>query len=100
MSALNFYAESPNAFDEESVELGLIFATHTALVWSLLRRDEQLRSALVSRDVIGQAKGIVMERFDTDAVHAFELLKTLSQTSNVPVAEIARRLVNADHPPR
>jgi len=82
------------------VELGLIFATHTALTWNLLRRDEQFKSALASRDIIGQAKGMIMERFNIDAVQAFELLKRLSQNSNAPVAEIARRLVYADHPPR
>ena len=36
-----------------------------ALAWHMVRRDEQFRSALASRDVIGQAKGLLMERFDT-----------------------------------
>ncbi|PQM46686.1 hypothetical protein C1Y40_03123 [Mycobacterium talmoniae] len=94
--ALNFHAEKPNAFDDEAVELGLILATHTALVWHMVRRDEQFRSALASRDIIGQAKGMIMERFDIDAVQAFELLKRLSQTSNTPLVEVARRLVNRE----
>lgn len=92
--ALNFYAERPQAFDDDAVELGLTMATHTALVWHMIRRDEQFRSALASRDIIGQAKGIVMERFDIDAVQAFELLKRLSQNSNTPLIEVARRLVD------
>jgi len=100
MGALTLYAEPTHVFDDDSVELGLIFATHTALTWNLLRRDEQFKSALASRDIIGQAKGMIMERFNIDAVQAFELLKRLSQNSNAPVAEIARRLVYADHPPR
>ena len=66
-AALNFYAEPVNAFTDGSVNLGLIFATHTALVWNMMRRDQQFRSALVSRDIIGQAKGMLMERFDVDA---------------------------------
>jgi hypothetical protein len=98
--ALNFYAERTYVFDDESVELGLIFATHTALVWNLARSSEQFRSALASRDVIGQAKGMIMERFNVNAVEAFELLRKLSQTSNTPVAEVARRLVDAEHPLR
>ena len=53
----------------------------------------QFRSALASRDVIGQAKGIIMERFDVDAVRAFEMLRRLSQDSNTPVADVARRLI-------
>ncbi|KLO29669.1 response regulator receiver protein [Mycolicibacter heraklionensis] len=92
--ALNFYSQTANAFDEDAVELGLILATHAALAWHMVRRDEQFRSALASRDVIGQAKGMLMERFDIDAVQAFELLKRLSQASNTPLAEVAQQVVN------
>jgi hypothetical protein len=91
-AALNFYAESPYAFDDESVNLGLMFATHAALVWNMMRRDQQFRSALVSRDVIGQAKGRLMERFDIDGAEAFERLKQMSQQSNTPIAQVAQRV--------
>jgi AmiR/NasT family two-component response regulator len=97
-AALNFYAEPVNAFDDGSVNLGLIFATHTALVWNMMGRDLQFRSALVSRDVIGQAKGRLMERFDIDAAEAFELLRQMSQESNTPITHIARRVVTGDRP--
>ncbi|OBI50741.1 response regulator receiver protein [Mycobacterium kyorinense] len=100
MGALNFYAERPNVFDYEATELGLIVATHTALAWNLVRRDEQFRSALASRDIIGQAKGMIMERFKIDAVQAFELLKRLSQSSNTPLVVVARQLVESEHPSR
>ena len=96
MGALNFYADRARAFDDDAVELGLILATHVALSWSLMRRDEQFRSALATRDVIGQAKGLIMERFKINAVQAFELLRRLSQQDNMPLVEVARRLV-ADH---
>jgi ANTAR domain/GAF domain len=101
MGALNFYAERPGAFQRDSFELGLIFATHIALAWSVFRRTDQFRSALVSRDMIGQAKGIVMERFHIDAVHAFELLARLSQETNTKLVEIAQQIIDsndtADH---
>jgi len=97
-AALNFYAEPVNAFDDGSVNLGLIFASHTALVWNMMRRDQQFRSALASRDIIGQAKGRLMERFDIDAAEAFELLRRLSQESNTPIAHIAQRVVTGDRP--
>jgi transcriptional regulator with GAF, ATPase, and Fis domain len=96
MAALNLYAEQPDAFDDDAVELGLIFATHTTLAWKTLRREEQFRHALESRDIIGQAKGMVMERFKIDAVQAFELLKRLSQNSNTPVVAVARRLIESE----
>jgi uncharacterized protein (UPF0147 family) len=95
-AALNFYAESPNTFDHESVDVGLIFATHAALVWNMMRRDQQFRVALFSRDVIGQAKGRLMERFDIDAAEAFERLKQMSQDSNTPIAQVALRVTGGD----
>ncbi|GBE64733.1 transcriptional regulator [Mycobacterium sp. MFM001] len=98
MGALNVYADQPNVFDEDAVEQGLICATHTALAWNLCRRDEQFRSALASRDIIGQAKGMIMERFKIDAVQAFELLKRLSQSSNTPLVNVARQVVESEHP--
>jgi len=97
MGALNFYAKQPHAFDDEAAELGLILATHTAVAWNMARRDEQFRSALASRDIIGQAKGMIMERFKINAVQAFELLKRLSQSLNTPLAAVARQLVESEY---
>ncbi len=59
---------------------------------------KQLRRGLETRDIIGQAKGMLMERFDVDAAAAFDLLATLSQTSNTQLSAIARKLVEIDHP--
>lgn len=98
MAALNFYADRPYAFPDDSVELGGVFATHIALAWSMMRRQDQFRSALASRDVIGQAKGVIMERFNLDAVEAFELLTRLSQQSNTRLIEIATALIDSEHP--
>jgi hypothetical protein len=95
-AALNFYAESPNVFDDESANLGLVFATHAALVWNTMRRDQQFRVALVSRDIIGQAKGRLMERFDIDAAEAFARLKQMSQDRNTPIARVAQRVAGGD----
>lgn len=93
IAALNLYAEPARAFNDESIELGLIFAAHTTVAWNAMRRQEQFSSALASRDLIGQAKGMLMERFDIDAMAAFELLRKLSQESNTKLIEIAAKLV-------
>jgi len=93
LGALNVYSEHRHAFDQSAEEIGSVLATHAALAWDTVRRDGQFRSALASRDLIGQAKGILMERFDVDAVRAFEMLKRISQESNTPLADIARRLI-------
>jgi hypothetical protein len=97
-AALNFFAHRPHAFGDESIELGHIFATHVALAWSMMRRQDQFRSALASRDIIGQAKGVIMERFNLDAVEAFDLLARLSQQSNTKLFDIARALIDTEHP--
>ncbi|OBK21941.1 response regulator receiver protein [Mycobacterium asiaticum] len=93
LGALNVYAEVPHAFDDEAVEIGFVFATHAALVWDSVQRERNFQSALASRDIIGQAKGMLMHQFDIDAVRAFELLKRLSQESNTPLVNIARAVV-------
>ncbi|BBZ17066.1 GAF and ANTAR domain-containing protein [Mycolicibacterium gadium] len=93
IGALNVYSEAPNVFDSESRNIGLVFAAHSSVAWNSARRDEQFKRALSSRDVIGQAKGMIMERYDVDAVRAFELLRKLSQDSNVPLIRVATELV-------
>lgn len=93
LGALNIYAEEPNAFGDESRTLGLIFAAHSSVAWNSARQESQFQKALASRDVIGQAKGMIMERYRVDAVQAFELLRKLSQNSNVPLTAVASDLV-------
>ena len=96
MGALNFYSENTHAFSEESIEVGLIFATNIALAWAMLRRFEEFRSALATRDLIGQAKGMIMERYHVDAIQAFELLKHFSHKSNTKLVEMAQRVIDAE----
>jgi hypothetical protein len=95
MGALNLYAQKAGAFDEDSLESGLVLATHCAVLWNAAQRDDQYRSALASRDLIGQAKGMLMERFGIGAGQAFDLLTRLSQESNTKVVDVATRVVEA-----
>ncbi len=53
----------------------------------------QLRSALASRDVIGQAKGVLMVVHACSADEAFAMLRELSQRTNVKLRDVAARLV-------
>lgn len=93
VGALNVYSEQPGAFDADSRNLGLVFAAYSSVAWNSARRDEQFQRALASRDMIGQAKGMIMERYGVNAVQAFELLRKLSQDSNIPLIQIATELV-------
>ncbi|ODQ87285.1 GAF and ANTAR domain-containing protein [Mycolicibacterium flavescens] len=99
MGALNVYSEQPHAFTDESRIIGQVFAAHSSVAWNAARRDEQFKRALASRDIIGQAKGMIMERYGVDAVQAFELLRKLSQDSNVPLTTVATDLVEKSHVP-
>lgn len=97
LGALNLYSEQSDAFGPVSEDLATNLATHAAIALSAARRGDQFRSALATRDVIGQAKGICMERFGIDAGAAFNLLRQLSQETNTSLAELAEQLVATDH---
>lgn len=92
--ALNVFSTQPNAFTAESEAIGLVLASHVATAILASRNSEQLQSAVLSRDTIGQAKGIIMERFGIDDLQAFNLLRRLSQTENVPLPQIAQQVID------
>ena len=92
--ALNLFAFKPNAFDAEDETIATVLAAHAAAAILASRQGEQLQSALTTRDRIGQAKGIIMERYGIDDVQAFEMLKRLSQDSNTRLADIAQQVID------
>ncbi|MEU6411792.1 GAF and ANTAR domain-containing protein [Microbispora sp. NPDC046933] len=94
LGALNLYSREKNAFDDESEHIGLLFATHAAVAMSGARQQEQLKRAIAVRDLIGQAKGVLMERHKVTADQAFSLLVRTSQQTNTKLVEVARYLVD------
>ncbi len=92
--ALNIFSTEVNAFNGEAEAIGSVLAAHAAAALIASRHGEQLQSALTTRDVIGQAKGIIMERYNVDAIRAFEMLRQLSQSMNTRLADIAQRVVD------
>jgi transcriptional regulator with GAF, ATPase, and Fis domain len=92
IGGLNVYARSPNAFSEESVHTGTLLATHAAVAVAAASQSEHLRTALASRDTIGQAKGILMERYKITADQAFDLLIAASQQTHRKLKDIASDL--------
>ncbi|MFC8181790.1 GAF and ANTAR domain-containing protein [Rhodococcus sp. NPDC057297] len=93
VGALNVFALTPNAFGPRDIEIGEILATHGAVAVYAANKNKQFESALASRDLIGQAKGMLMERYRIDAAQAFALMSKLSQDSNVPLAALAADIV-------
>jgi hypothetical protein len=90
--ALNLFACTPHAFDEESEGVGAAFATHAAVTLAGARQQADLRTAVGSRDLIGQAKGILMERHKLTADQAFSVLARASQQTNRKLVDIALEL--------
>lgn len=98
--ALNLYSRSERAFDGHAVEVGEVFARqarialHNAQIYSAARRlGDQLNEAVRTRDLIGRAKGILMERERVSDEEAFEMLRRTSQNTNVKLRDLAQRLV-------
>jgi hypothetical protein len=93
--ALNLFGLQPGAFDAQSEVIGSVLAAHAASVIIASRHGEQLKSALTTRETIGQAKGVIIERFNVDAMRAFEMLRELSQTTNTRLVDIAIRVIES-----
>ena len=72
----------------------MVLAAHAAAAILASREGEQLQSALSTRDRIGQAKGIIMERFNIDDVRAFAMLRQLSQDGNTKLIDVAQRVID------
>jgi ANTAR domain len=99
LGSLNFYGVAPDAFSDTAQEIGLILAAHASLAARVVHErstlqnlGRNLQQALLSRDVIGQAKGILMERLKITPEDAFDLLRRSSQHLNVKLREVARTL--------
>ncbi len=99
--ALNVYANTEHAFGDLEIALGQIYADQASIAlrnahtYSAARAlANQLNEALESRDLIGQAKGIIMERERVPDDEAFAMLVTISQNSNIKLRDVAKRLVS------
>jgi GAF domain-containing protein len=101
-AALNLYGDKPEAFDEEALALTQSFASYAGvalanmhLYESTRTLAEQLQSAMESRAVIEQAKGVLMGQRRCTADEAFNVLVKLSQQSNRKLREVAQALVDS-----
>ncbi len=96
LGALNLYSTQVAAFDDESRQMGSLFAAHAALAMASAaehEHGEHLENALESSRVIGVAVGILMEQSSVDRAGAFRILSLASQRSNVKLRELAERIV-------
>ncbi len=94
IGALDLYADAPNSFHDEDRAAAALFATHAAVAFAAGRERLQFKEALASRDVIGQAKGILMTQSHITADDAFDLLRRASQRLNRKLVSIAQDIVD------
>jgi GAF domain-containing protein len=99
LGALSLYADQAAAFSDLHERVTTLLATFAALALAEAQRADQMHEALGNRDVIGQAKGILMERHGITADVAFGVLSRVSQAENMKLAEIARRFVETGELP-
>ncbi len=94
MGALNLYSTQPDAFDDRDVAIATVFAAHAAVAWSTSQMIENLRAGMVTRQLIGQAVGLLMVRQDMTESDALDALRRASQRLNVKLRQVAESIVH------
>ncbi|RNL80203.1 GAF and ANTAR domain-containing protein [Nocardioides marmorisolisilvae] len=93
LGTLNLYSRLPQKFDLDDQAVAHVLARHAAVAIAAARKQEGLWLAADARKIIGQAQGILMERYDLDAERSFAVLVRYSQDNNIKLREVARQLV-------
>jgi len=106
LGAFSLYGATPDAFSDDDHEFGTILAAYLAIAVATAqrhdevdRREAALHRGLSTRDVIGQAKGILMERQRLSAGDSFDLLRRVSQRLNRKLADVAQQLAETGELP-
>ncbi|GAB6984834.1 GAF and ANTAR domain-containing protein [Nocardioides pyridinolyticus] len=97
LGALNLYSTTPDAYARDDLDDGLALAAHVAIAMAASLNRADLNAAIDSRTVIGQATGMLMERYRLDQTTAFALLSRASSNTNTKVRDLARELVETGH---
>ena len=95
LGGLNLYSTSSDTIDPDAVHLAELFATHAAIALGRVRTEDQLNTAIATRKLIGQAIGIISERYQIPSERAFQFLVRASQQSNVKLREVALEVVES-----
>jgi GAF domain-containing protein len=93
IGALNLYSTQTREYSAEDRDTAVTFASHAAATLVTVRERENLKEAVEGRTLIGQAQGILMERFELDAARAFAVLRRFSQSQNIKLRKVAELVV-------
>ena len=95
MGTLSLYGARPGAFREGAEPIARVLAALFAIALAEARHLSRMERALQNRDLIGQAKGILMHSHGIGGDAAFEMLRTHSQRTNSKLLTVAARVVEA-----
>ncbi len=93
IGGLNLYGEAPRQFGGDDAAIAHLFAIHAAVALASALEEENLHAALTTRNQIGQAQGILMERFGLTDDQAFATLRRYSQSTNTKLHLVAQTLI-------
>ncbi len=99
LGSLNLYSKQPRAFTDESLAVGTIFAAHASVALRAAQNKEDLarfREVAKTRELIGQAKGILMGRQGISSQAALDILARGAERLKVELRELARRIVESE----
>lgn len=99
LGALNLYAGPAHQYTEQDIESAQIVAAHASVGLARSRSERNLWAAIDSRHLIGQAQGVLIERYHIDADAAFSVLKRHSQQLNVKLRDVAAELLRTGELP-
>jgi GAF domain-containing protein len=100
VGVLALYSVDPDAFGPDAEAIAHILARHASVAVATARREENLNLAVDARKLVGQAMGILMERYGLDGDRAFQVLKRYSQQTNTKLHDVARQLIDTRSLPR
>ncbi|GAA0940455.1 GAF and ANTAR domain-containing protein [Kribbella koreensis] len=94
VGVLGLYSAQPDAFTADDEAIAHILARHASVAVASARHEETMAQAVDARKLVGQAMGILMERFDVDGDRAFAILKRYSQDTNTKLRDVAQQLID------
>jgi GAF domain-containing protein len=95
VGGLNLYSTVADTLAEDAVEVAGMLAVHAAIALGRARESANLHEAISSRQLIGQAIGLIMQRYGLDETRAFDFLVRASATAEVKVRTIAQEIVDS-----
>ena len=100
VGVLSLFSTKPHAFSDDDEAIAYLLAQHASVAVADARKDETMAQAVDARRLVGQAVGILMERYQIDEGRAFAMLRRYSQDTNSKLREVAQQLIDTRRLPR